>query len=441
MRKREEKMELAKIISRTLVISFLVISMTGVLIAQDDNPLINAYNLIENGQYKEAIVIIEPIVEQDTTYTSMVALAGRVYFKLGDLDNAKRYMGLALKQDPGNPDYRESYNEMASFISKLTEANRLNTNADYEGARDIYKEVIQESPNFADAYFFIGRVYVRLNQIDEAAANFRKAIELDPDKEQYQQSFESLTQRFISEGNQLYRRRDYKGAEEKFQQAISLDPDAFMAYYLLGVVKFTEKDFEGALTAVNKSIEINAEYPKAYLVKGKVYHSRKNFNEALAAYNRAAEINPEYSDAWLNVGNINHSLKNFNEAIEAYKKVIAIKPEYAKSYANLGAVYVEQNNLKDAIFYLKKSVELDPRSRNSWLRLAQSYNKTGKCADAKSAAQSALKIKVNWAPALIELGVAERCLGNRAAAKQAFQIASKDLKWKKVAQYELKRME
>jgi len=107
----------------------------------------------------------------------------------------------------------------------------------------------------------------------------------------------------------------------------------------------------------------------------------------------------------------------------------------------MGAIYIQQEKFSTAITSLSKAAELNPRDVTSLYRLSQAYNKTGKCDKAKEIAQKALKIKPNWAPVLIELGTAERCMGNRTAANQAFKMAARDPKWKALAEYELKTVQ
>jgi hypothetical protein len=55
--------------------------------------------------------------------------------------------------------------------------------------------------------------------------------------------------------------------------------------------------------------------------------------------------------------------------------------------------------------------------------------------------ENALKIKGNEALALIELGVAEKCLGNKTAARQAFQLAAKDPQYRAYAEGYLKTVQ
>ena len=425
---------------RTLVLLVLLFSLSG-LIAQESDSLIDAFNLFQDKKYEDALTLCKDIIEQSPTNADANMLLGRVYFAMGDLDNAKTYVDIALNMDLANPEYREIRNSMSAFQSKLTEASRFTNSGDLNGAIKVYQEMIVENPNFADGYYSLARTQVRVGALAEARENFHIAIEMKPQEERYKTSYDAATAQFLKDGNQLMQRRNNTAAMEKFRQAAELNPDDYLVQYFLAVVYREENDFDKALEAVNRSIEINSEYSKSQLVKGKIYLKLKNYEEAQAAFEKAIQLDETYIDAWNNLGNLFYSIKKYDEAIPAFKKVIDLKPDYGAAYANLGAIEIELKNYADAIKYLKKAVEMKDNSYTSWLRLAQAYNHQGKCPEAKEAAEETLKIKANYAPALIELGVAERCLGNRAAAKQALQMAAKDPKWKRVAEFELKTLE
>jgi len=426
---------------KIVMITVICLLFSTFVFGQASNGLIEANDLYLAGKYHEAKAILEPIVEADQEYTAAIFLLGKIYFKLGDLSKARELVDKAIEKDLGNQEYRDARNEMATFASKLTEGSRLYNNADYEGAKKVYQEIIKENPNFINAYIDLGRVCVRLNDLEGAAENFRKAIELDPENESYKKEFEALTRRYIQEGTQLMQRKSYAAALEKYKQAVSLNPEDPLAYYFMAVVYLEEKNAAEALVAVNKSIELDPKYQKAYLVKGKIYTTMNDVAGAVNAFKKAIDLDPKYVDAWKNIGYVYYKTKQYENAIPAYKEVIKLDPKYSSAYANMGAIYIEQKKFNEAVSSLSKAVELRPRDVNSQYRLSHAYNNIGKCDKARETAQTALRIKANWAPVLIELGIAERCMGNRTAAKQAFQIAARDPKWKAVAEYELKTVQ
>jgi len=426
---------------KQILTGLMVLLVATMAFGQGADQLINAYDLFQKGEYKAAFDVCKPIVDANPDYAGAVFLLGRIFYEMGDLDNAKVYVDKSIELDRANTEYREVRNTMAAFISKLSDASRLVSSADYEGAKKLYLEIINENKNFAEAYFSLGVVFVRLQNYSKAAEYMNKAIQMMPSEERYQRQFQSLVSQVLAEGTQLMQRKNYPGALEKFQQSASLDSNDYRSYYFTAVINLDEKNYVKAFEFSNRCIEKNPNYTKAFLVMGKAQLKLNNVPEALKAFENATMIDPQYLDGWINIGQIYYLSKDFANAIPALNKVIEINANYETAYEMLGAIYIEMNNYKDAVIVLSKAAQLDPKSTTSWLRLATAQNKLGQCEDAKVSASNALKLKINWAPALIELGIAERCIGNKSAAKQAFQLAGKDLKWKKVAEFELKTVQ
>jgi tetratricopeptide (TPR) repeat protein len=88
---------------------------------------------------------------------------------------------------------------------------------------------------------------------DEAAATYRRALELDP----------YLTPAIINLANIHYSRNELAEAEALYERAIGLDSDFFEAHFNLG----------------------------------NIYHDLGRFNEAQASYREALRLNPSYADA------------------------------------------------------------------------------------------------------------------------------------------------
>ncbi|HQE95067.1 MAG TPA: tetratricopeptide repeat protein [Candidatus Marinimicrobia bacterium] len=429
-------MKYVKQISVIILITLVVLSS---LIGQD--PLSEAYTLFQNGEYQKAFEKCKPIVEKDPNYAGAVFLLGRIYFALGELDSSKVYLDKAIDLDRANTEFREIRTQIAAFTTQLTEASRLVNNGDYEGAKNLYLEIIKANPNFADAYFNLAQVYIRLNDLTNASLYLRKVIEMKPNEERYTKLLKNLVQQYLQEGENLRQRRNNEGALEKYKQALELDPNEFLAYYFSGLAYYDMKNYDEAIKAINKGLEINPEHAKSYLLLGQIYEKTNKKAEALKAYEQAVKIDPLFEAGWDRIGVLNYNMKNYEQSISAYKKLIEINPENPRYYEKLGQIYLDTNNPKEAIINLEKVTQKDPKNLKAWLRIAQAYNNQGECAQAKTAAETALKIKAGDALALIELGIAERCLGNTVAARQAFQLAAKDPQYRRYAEEHLKTVQ
>ena len=94
-------------------------------------------------------------------------------------------------------------------------------------------------------------------------------------------------------------------------------------------------------------------------------------------------------------------------------------------------------NIDKAIQNYSKAVEYDIKAYDIHYRLSGAYNIKEQYEKAKNAAKKSITIKQNYAPAYFELGIAEKLLGNKIAAQNAFEKAKKDRNWRKSAQFQL----
>ncbi len=425
-----------KLISLILLITFL---LCAVLTAETE--LEQAYDMYKNGNYQEALEETQQLVEEDPNYAGAVFLLGRIHFALGNLEKANQYIKKAIELDNTNPQFREVSKEMSSYASKISEAGKLMNSGKYEEAIKLYQELINENPNYSPAYFNLGRAYIQIDQVAEGARYLKKSIDMNPEETKWQEAYQNFVRQMLYQGNQYMSRRNYDQARKKFKQALMLDSTEVYGYYLSALTYLYERNYDQALKYIDKTIQHNPKYQKAYLVKGKI-HLRQNQNQkALEAFNQAVEIDPDYTDAWSNIGYVHYNNKDYDEAIPAYKKVIKLEPDNKVAFSNLGAIYFKKKAFEKAIEHLNRAVELKPDDYMSWYRLAEAYNEIGQAKKAKNAAESALKYRSNLGGALYELGIAELRLGNKSAAKEAFKLAARDPSWKKIAEFQLKKLQ
>jgi tetratricopeptide (TPR) repeat protein len=170
---------------------------------------------------------------------------------------------------------------------------------------------------------------------------------------------------------------------------------------------------------------------------GDIYRMKDNIGQAIAHYSQAITINENYYQAFYSLGTLYLYESKFKEAREAFNSAILIEPTYSKAYGALGTVEQELGNIDSAIQNYSKAVEYDMMAYDIYYRLSSAYNISKQYDNAKISAKESLNIKRNYAPAYFELGMAEKLLGNKVAAKDAFERAKKDRNWRKPAQFEI----
>ncbi len=263
------------------------------------------------------------------------------------------------------------------------------------------------------------------------AKNAEKAKELERIKE------ENRKKKAYNDGNRALRVRKYRQAIVKYDEALSIDDCFAPALHGKGQAYYRMRKYRPAVEQFSKAVGCNPQDFKSYWWLGNTYQKLGKYDDAISAHNKAIEINPNYEKAYYSLGTIYLSKKkNFKKAEDAFRQATEVNPNYAKAFGALGDALDNQGKSSAAIEAYKKSAAIKKDARVLY-RLAAVYNKLGKPGLALKAAQDALKVKANYAPALFEAGVAAKVMKNYTQAITYFEKAAKDRTWRKNANWEI----
>jgi tetratricopeptide (TPR) repeat protein len=146
----------------------------------------------------------------------------------------------------------------------------------------------------------------------------------------------------ISATNSMYNAKvkfeskDYRGAIEDFNKALSLDPRNTLAYAYRGHAKLNQEDYAGAIQDFNKAVELNPKFDAAYVDRGRTKSLSSDFRGAIADFTKALEISPNYAYAYASRGESWLRLKDYQTAILDFDAAIRYDPNYAMAYFSRG---------------------------------------------------------------------------------------------------------
>jgi tetratricopeptide (TPR) repeat protein len=129
-------------------------------------------------------------------------------------------------------------------------SNELGGDADISLA-DLF-EAIRLDPSSADAFNNRGLTYSRLQQYEQAIADFTRAIELSPRPRTYD-----------SRGRAYFKARDYASALVDFSRSIEIDPEFAKAWRHRGEVRGVVGDYEGAKQDLMTALRLRPGYKPA----------------------------------------------------------------------------------------------------------------------------------------------------------------------------------
>lgn len=133
----------------------------------------------------------------------------------------------------------------AKSIEHLDEAIKIN---EYEQLTDIL-------------YYYRAVAKTKSNLLNEAIADYSKAIEIKPLKSKY------LYHRALA----YFQLGDYEKAKTDFQSTLSLDGGNADIYIKLGFLKQQENNLQEAIEDYTKAIEFNPKLADAYYYRGLIY--------------------------------------------------------------------------------------------------------------------------------------------------------------------------
>jgi cytochrome c-type biogenesis protein CcmH/NrfG len=122
----------------------------------------------------------------------------------------------------------------------------------------LLREAIARDPSLHKAYYLLGRAYTRQGKLEEAAAAYRRAVELHPDASYY-----------VNLGKALQSRQD---SIAQFERALALDPSYAQAHLELGRVFIQLEERATARRELEKAIELEPDYYEAYYLLGRLLH-------------------------------------------------------------------------------------------------------------------------------------------------------------------------
>jgi len=128
------------------------------------------------------------------------------------------------------------------------------------------------------------------------------------------------------EAVELYRNRDFAGAEELYRHATQIDPSYFPAQLNLGILLFKVGRFDEAIKECTKAVTLRPDHPSAHFHLGNAYYSKMWWEEALVEYDRVLALDPNHIDVHFALGGIYVQRGHKEKAIECWKRYIEVAP-------------------------------------------------------------------------------------------------------------------
>jgi tetratricopeptide (TPR) repeat protein len=130
----------------------------------------------------------------------------------------------------------------------------------------------------------------------------------------------------------------FADSETLWRDAISKNPDAFLAHYNLGIALQERGEFESAALHYRAVLRTNPASLRAHNNLGSVLLAMGKVEEAIAEFELALQSDPNSVKAHNNLGNALREAGRLDEASARYRRCIALDPGLAAPHKNLAGV-------------------------------------------------------------------------------------------------------
>ena len=195
-------------------------------------------------------------------------------------------------------------------------------------AEQLYRRVINTSPDFHPAYHSLGLLAHKMDKPALAVDLITHAITLDNTIALYHCNLCEM----------LRKQGRLDEAINAGRQAIALAPDNTNAFYNLGLVQADCKDWSAAVESYQRVLELNPEHGLASNNMGAPLEAMGKMDEALEAYTRAVAINPQHAEAQNNMGAIYSERGMLDEARDCFSAAIKAQSNFIEPYYNLSSL-------------------------------------------------------------------------------------------------------
>jgi tetratricopeptide (TPR) repeat protein len=203
-------------------------------------------------------------------------------------------------------------------------------------AEQLYRQLLGQQPNHAEALHLLGVLAGQVGRNDVAVDLIRRAIAFRPN---YPEAHSNL-------GGVLMVNGRLDEAMAACRQAIALNPNLPEAHYNLGNVLRDKGQLGEAIAAFRQAIALRGNYAEAHNNLGNAMKDKGQLDEAIAACRQATVFRPNYAEAHYNLGIALHDRGQLDEAIAAYRRAVVLRPNYAEAHQNLSLALLARGDFQ-----------------------------------------------------------------------------------------------
>ncbi len=254
----------------------------------------------------------------------------------------------------------------------LQSATQLHQAGQLDKAETLYRKVLSQEPNNANALHLLGVISIQRRQFPAAIDSIRKAIALQPNAASY----------YSNLGFALVNAGQLNEAIACYRKLVELQPTNSTAFDALGRLLVNMGKIDEGIAAARAAVQLRPDLAQHHHHLGMAYSQKNRHDLAAIAYREAARLDPAnpHSQHDLGVALAESGLRE--EAIKLFDKMIESNPGFVWAYSSKGVTLLRMGRIQEAIDSLQRCIQIDPNSPAGYNNLGNILQEQGKFQEA-----------------------------------------------------------
>lgn len=143
-------------------------------------------------------------------------------------------------------------------------------------------------------------------------------------------------------GIAFHKQGKYELAEQKYNQALKLQPNFVEAkknlaiiYHNRAIKYYSDENYNEAIEYAKKSLNFNPDNMEVYRIIGVCYSNSNNFDDSIAVYKKIISHSPDDDSAMESLAQVYIKTKQYEKASELYTRILQINPNDKVAQQNI----------------------------------------------------------------------------------------------------------
>ena len=327
---------------------------------------------------------------------------------------------------------------------------------DWDKAKVIYLDLIQQESYNPDNHFFLGSLYASLGDLDKARYLFEEALNLKPD---HQPTLEAMYS-FLDAGDTKKMGKNFlkksirqnqsgpiqkmaiireKLENELYDEAIGLAEAGLEQYpnhsgflYLKGIGLEQNDEIEQARYSYQGAIQFDPKNQDIHLALANLYYNRGQFLYAALSFNDAVTLNPgdinsRYMQglSYFNAGEWSRAVSAWESLLHYQKDHRFVKNLLPEAYYILAIEYNRTSEYSRSRYAFDNAMKINPNT-DIWLPealriLGKHYREQAMFRESFTAYQEVIELRPKDSGAYLGLGITYWAIGENMMARGAWE--------------------